>query len=428
MTDRYVYSGAAGAGTGVDFTNAYTTIGAAITASAAGDLFRVASDHAEDTSGTITFKGTIDLPDKLVCVNRGTGAPETMVTGGGRLGSTTGNSIAISGNVTTWGLHYRLGGGTGGGTTATLTLGATGTYQKHENVRFTLPNTSASRVNTAGVCVIDNYSIDSLSASAYISSGTLTYLRNSSTPWLTTSPSFGIGNGASGTYHIQGLDLMTLAGKTLVQTTANQRTVEMSGCKIPSTLTISQPLNRVDRIDLVYCTDETGLLRHERHRRSGVLTRNTTIYRSGGASEDGTNFSWKIATTSAATRDAPFESFEMDFWVPQAKVGNSTTATIHTVTDNVTLTDAEANLEIFAAVTASQALHTRSNDGPATVLATPANQATSTETWTTTGLSTPVKQKLAVTFTPTRAGAHRLVVRIGKASSIVYVCPKVEIA
>lgn len=428
MTDRYVWSGAAGAGTGANFTNAYTTIVAAEAAASAGDLYLVASDHVEDLAATLTFNGTADVPDKVVCVNRGTGLPESMVTGGGRLGSATGVGVTIAGSVTTWGVHFRTGGGTSQTTTASCSIGATGTYQKHENVKFSLPNTTGSRVNTGGVCIIDNYTIDSLSASAYISSGTLTYLRNSSNPWMTTSPSNGIGNGALGNYYLQGLDLMTLAGKTLVQTTANQRSVELSGCKIPSTMTISQPLNRVDRVDLVYCTDESGVLRHERHRRSGVLTRNTAVYRSGGANDGTDNYCWRIITTSAATRDAPFESFELDFWVPQANVGNSTTATIHTVTDGVTLTDAEANLEIFAAVTASQALHTRSNDGPATVLTAAANQASSTETWTTPGLTTPTKQKLEVTFTPTRAGAHRLVVRIGRASSTVYVCPKVEIA
>ena len=39
--------------------------------------------------------------------------------------------------------------------------------------------------------------------------------------------------------------------------------------------------------------------------------------------------------------------------------------------------------------------------------ASAANQADSSETWTTTGLSAPVKQKIAVTFTPQEKGLHR---------------------
>jgi hypothetical protein len=72
MALRYVWSGAAGTGSGADWTNAHTTLSAAITAGAAGDTYYVAHDHAESvaTALTLGFKGTIQSPDRVLCVNR----------------------------------------------------------------------------------------------------------------------------------------------------------------------------------------------------------------------------------------------------------------------------------------------------------------------------------------------------------------------
>jgi hypothetical protein len=69
MANVYVYSGAAGAGTGADWTNAYTTLTAALAAKAAGDDFWVAHDHAETQASalTLTSPGTpaSAVPDYL---------------------------------------------------------------------------------------------------------------------------------------------------------------------------------------------------------------------------------------------------------------------------------------------------------------------------------------------------------------------------
>jgi hypothetical protein len=55
MASVYVRSGAAGAGTGADWANAYTTLAAAFTAKAAGDVFYVSDDHAETQASAMTL-------------------------------------------------------------------------------------------------------------------------------------------------------------------------------------------------------------------------------------------------------------------------------------------------------------------------------------------------------------------------------------
>src|SRR5690349_22531992 len=72
MANVYVYSGAGGAGTGADWANAYTTLGAATAAKAAGDVFWIADDHAETAAAakTITFPGTAGNPNFAYCALR----------------------------------------------------------------------------------------------------------------------------------------------------------------------------------------------------------------------------------------------------------------------------------------------------------------------------------------------------------------------
>ena len=57
------------------------------------------------------------------------------------------------------------------------------------------------------------------------------------------------------------------------------------------------------------------------------------------------------------------------------------------------------------------------SSAPADPLAAAANITTSTATWTTTGLTTPVKQKIAITFTPQMKGYFRIVFKVAKAKA-----------
>jgi hypothetical protein len=59
---------------------------------------------------------------------------------------------------------------------------------------------------------------------------------------------------------------------------------------------------------------------------------------------------------------------------------------------------------------------------------THADQATSSASWTTTGLTNPNAQKLAVTFTPQQAGYIHCRVMVAKASSTYYVDPTVTLS
>jgi hypothetical protein len=108
-------------------------------------------------------------------------------------------------------------------------------------------------------------------------------------------------------------------------------------------------------------------------------------------------------------------------------VGSPVTIHCHTVTDGVTLTDADCWLEVQSLSTSGFPVSSFVSDS-AGVLASASNQDSSTETWTTTGLTSPIRQRLSVTVTPQEKGWISAVVRVVRPSTTIYVCPKAEVA
>ena len=158
----------------------------------------------------------------------------------------------------------------------------------------------------------------------------------------------------------------------------------------------------------------------------GSTKTETTIVRSGGANDGTTTISWKMVSNSNAEYPLlALKSPEIVKW--NDTVGSSITATIEIVTDNVTLTDAECWIEIQYLGNSGFPVSVFVNDAKADILATAANQGSSSVTWTTTGLGTPVKQKLSVTFTAEEKGFLHAIVHLAKASTTVYVDPLLTI-
>jgi ABC-type phosphate transport system substrate-binding protein len=115
-------------------------------------------------------------------------------------------------------------------------------------------------------------------------------------------------------------------------------------------------------------------------------------------------------------------------------VGSAQTCTVEIVHDSQgsgtssAFTDAEVWLEIQYLGTSGVPLGSVLTDAKADVLATAADQASSAVTWTTTGLTTPLKQKVAVTFTAQEIGFIHAKVVLAKASAVCYVDPKLTVA
>lgn len=436
MASWYVYSGAAGAGTGADWANACTTLGAAITLGAAGDTYYVAHDHAQTQASalTITQKGTAASPDNVYCVDRAGSVPPVAadLRATASITTTGTNAITLAGHAYVEGIIFNCGTGAG---TASLTWPSTGKYR---NCQFNLVGTSATSTITGTnnqVSFLEffdcTFSFGAVGQTIVTTNGvTITGPSGSVLVTGATIPTnlFTIGSVGGSILKVYGADLSASgSGKTLVAAVNRYHGAQLINCKLNASVTVSGTPTLTPTInDVIGCHSATNVARNERYAYTGTLTTETTIVRTGGASDGTTAYSWKIVPTANNERAFPFRTFDGAEW--NTATGASKTLTVHVLTDNVTLTDAQIWLEVEYLGSSATPVSTLITDAPATMLTTAANQATSTEAWTTTGIGTPVYQKLECTFTPNMVGPIRWRVAYAKTSTTVYVCPKAELS
>lgn len=439
MADRYVWSGAGGSADGSSWANAHLTLTAAIAAGAAGDVYFVAHDHAESTAGnvTLTFKGTTLSPDRCICVNRAGSVPPVGadLTTGGAVATTGAGNLHVLGGAVVRGLTFNCG---SGALNPSMRFGDAAVRIIFRNCAFNMVASGTSAAiqpngTSAGGrwvewrdCTVSfanaSQSINCFGIRFRWSRGSL--LAGSAVPTVLFSGA----STTTGEIIVDGVDLSQAgSGKSLISGSVSGP-VTFRYCKVHASVAVATaPLQNVQGpVSLIGCNSGSNVQRNESHAHQGVLTTETTIVRTGGASDGTTPFSWKIVSAANNKRDFSFETFEGAIW--NDSIGSAKTLTVHVVTDNVTLTDHEIWLEVDFLGDGSFPLSSRVSDDAATLLTAAANQASdSGEAWTTTGLTTPVKQKLEVTFTPAMKGPIRWRVKYAKASSTVYVCPKPDL-
>lgn len=406
---------------------------------AAGDTIYVSQAHAESTASALIFAFAADnAPVKIICANDAAEPPTTSATTA-TVTSTGNSNITFAGSYYVYGLTVVCAsGGTGSqvfsangygqqrmefdncklqmastGSTAFFTFNPGNGSIRLRGVQFKFTHAS-QKINT-GVGTIDWIGGGIESGSAAI---TNLIALSGSTP---------------GVLRMSGLDLSAGASTMNIVTAgssnrANQ--VVIRNCKLPASWSgslVTGTIGRGERVEMYNCDSGDTNYRLQINDYSGSITEETTIVRTGGASDGSTTLSHKYVTSSnAAFPHLPLIGPEMVVW--NDTTGSSKTVTVEVITDNVTLTDAECWLEIMHLGTSGVPLGVIASDAKADVLGSAVAQTTSTETWTTTGLTTPVKQKLSVTFTPQEKGYIHAVAKVAKASTTVYVDPKLTVA
>lgn len=456
MADWYVYSGATGTAAGTSWTNATTTLQAAITLGAAGDTYYVAHDHAETAAAatTITFKGTAAAIDRVICVDRAGSVPPvaadlrpptlsgTTWTPTATITTTGANALTIAA-----GFYYYIEGitfsaGTGA-TTANMIFGVEAAcYLKNCGVRklgttgsataIYFNTTTASRANSM---IWDNVFVQFGSTSdTFIPRGGVEFIWKNTEAAIqgATIPTTIFNTATSNTTNsitVDGVDFSAMgSGKNLTGANASSQRYKFINCKLSTTASVatsSGTTPRGARTEAVISDSTSTGYRQEVYDYSATLTTETVIVRTGGASDGVQAISHKIVSTANAKALAPFESFPLAIW--NTATGSSKTVTVEIVNDGTTLTNADIWLEVSYLSSSSTPLSKMATSGLATTLTTATNIPTSSVTWTTTGLASPVKQYLAVSFTPQMVGYVRAVVKVAKASQTVYVDPKITI-
>ena len=403
----------------------------------AGDRIFVSDAHAQSaaTTTTIASAGTLVSPTKIICGDD-VAEPSTAVATTATVTTTSTAGINITGAVYVYGISFFSGTGASSGP-AMIMSGSAGFF---EDCSFQQVNTNAGNdivigSSSAGQlynCIWKNCTVKFAAAGHQIRSRqAFFHWEGGSVLAGGTSPTTMFSAEAdSGIFDVSGVDFSNLSTTFNFFTSTGIPGVNViRNCKLPASWagSLGTPTGTAERFEMYNCdsTDTNYRLWVEDY--AGSIKSETTIVRTGGASDGTTSLAWKMLTT--ANSEYPsiiLRSPEIAIW--NETVGSAITVTVEVVTDNVTLTDGEAWIEAEYLGTAGFPLGTVITDAKADVLATAANQTSSSETWTTTGLTTPVKQKFSVTFTPQEKGVIHIVTCLAKASTTMYVCPKVTIS
>jgi hypothetical protein len=224
----------------------------------------------------------------------------------------------------------------------------------------------------------------------------------------------------------RGVDLSAVTNTLVLGTSGAGSKFLFDSCRIASGVTRyngTGVLNTRDLVELVNCYDGTNFV-SESYQPSGAVTTEFTITLSGGAADNVGTYSHKMVSNTNVDKYAnPLVGFWMD--ANYATTGSSKTATVEIISSG-TLNNDEISLIVEYLGTAGSSLASIATSLPANVLTTAGAVTTSTATWNSSP-ATPVKQHLQVTFTPQTAGRVRAQVRLGKASTTVYVNPQVTI-
>lgn len=422
-----------------------TTTGAAAI-DAAGDNIFLSKFHAESTNAAVGINsaGTPANPVKIISVDDAAEPPTTP--SAGATITTTGNfGITFTGSNYVYGVTFDAGTGASG-TAATITCNATtGAASIFENCTFRMNTTSGSQIIQAITngsspttqVIWKNCHVKTSHVSQAIAAGRGKFVWEGGSLLAGSSVPTGLFRGGNQAFSnteilISGVDLSNGGtGMVIFHTTTGGGRWIIRNCKLPAGWTgslLGVPTLGC-RAEMYNCDSGDTNYRLWIEDYCGSIKSETTLIRTGGASDGTTGFSWKMGTSAnVSAYAAPLISPELPA-VWNTTVGSAVTVTVDVIHDSLTaLKDDEIWLEVQYLGTSGFPLSSFISDAKADVLATAVSQDASAATWTTTGMTNPNEQKLSVTFTPQEVGFIQAKVYSGKASYTVYVDPKLQVS
>lgn len=418
---------------GTTWALAKATVAGALAIAAAGDTIYVSHVHAETQATPITWtiSSTEASPIAIICVNDGA-APPTALATTGTVSTTGNNGITITGFANIYGLTITSGTNGNSNHLDLLTTSANG-WLRFSNCVLALGGGTSSLIRV-GVGSSGNIGqlVEFYSTSVSFAGTGQQFTQRCGLRWLNTASAIGgtvpttlfSFNDCRGIVLLRGVDLSAAgSGKSIFNAAVSTSTlVEMENCKLGSSVSITTGSNQGRgslRVRMVNCDSADTNYRYLKSDYLGDVYSESVIAPTSGPTDGTTPMTQKMVSSANTKFYSPLESDELIVW--NDTTGASKTVTIEVVTDGVTLTDAEAWVEVEYLGTSGFPISSLAFDRAADILATPANQTTSSISWTTTGLSSPVKQKLSTSFTPQEKGPLLIRVKLAKPSTTMYV-------
>ena len=440
MATYYLNSGAGGAATGADWTNAFLTYTAALAAAtASGDIIKVHKTHTEEVSADITYTHQENI--SVICVDKdASDALATMGTAAWIGNSTTFRSITMATaaggkRVFVYGITLRISGATADALNLSNTDGCHFEYEScylwqgntnsASSIRcgtgdvqsFTKLKNCTLRFNATGhTCqVVSRLVIEGgeLAATGTIPTGGLFIA-------ATTDP-------AGASVDVVGFDMSYLGSNPIAgNATTNTFTARFAQCKLGTgfvALATQTNLNRSSaEVYLFDCAvgDTHGFFGY--YNPMGSIVSDTGIYFTSGAAAQ----SWKIVTTPDCSFTAPFETPWFGYY---NTVTTSITPYVEILRDGSTTAyqDDEVWLDVMAKTTSGSTQSSLTTDRM-TLLGTPANHAAGAGLGSWTGESGTAwsGKMVSPSITPAEVGHIQARIVVGEPSITVYADPQIR--
>lgn len=425
------------ADSGLTWALAKATLAGAAAIDAAGDRVYVSQAHAQSSaSGAHVWAGTNSNPVWVIGANDAAEPPTTPSTA--PTITITGTTFTWQGGVYTEGLNFVF---TSASSFAIAFNDSTGFKQSFRNCSFFYDGAGGGTSLSFGSATLGaTNSTDLINCTFRFGAtgnrfGAAREVNIRGGAWAAggVAPT-GIFSLASGfrpaMLTVEGFDFSALPAATNLVQVINEGGARaiFRNCRLPASwsgsLVAAGQMTLGSVVEMHNCDSGDTTYRMWVERFEGSVRSETTVVRTGGASDGTTPQSWRMV--SSANVAYP----NLDLTSPEIALlyvtpGTPVTLSVEIVTDNVTLNDNQCWIDVQYLGTSGFPRSLFATDAPANVLTTAVAQTTSTETWTTTGLTTPVRQRLSVTFTPQEAGFMHVKVKLARPSTTVFVDHKV---
>lgn len=396
----------------------------------ANDVCYFDKTHAETQASSMAYTA-IPSGVLLLCIDKTSGVnPPTAPSTGGSCTTTGANNMSFGLGTNTnickiVGLTMNVGTGS---SIATLTLNNAGTIFT-ENCTINIAHTATGTVILNNANVANSYAQghNGLTVTFGATGQTMTspitkcnfrsctFAATGSVP---TQLFTGIGPaGSQGLTRLIGCDLSAITG------TLGGICTSYENCKFGSSVTLSAAIASSGAFVRAHnCDNGATNYKYNYIAFGGSTVQETTIVRTGGATDNTTPISWNMTSLSTSLFNFPFVSEEIVEW--NDATGSSKTATLY-LTTNATLNNNDfwADLEYLG----------DSGDPKSTTvtsrmayLGTPTQLTTDSSTWGGSALTK--LYSIALTFTPQQKGPVKVRFHLAKPSVTVYVDPLITIA
>lgn len=427
------------ADSGATWALAKATLAGAFAAAAAGDRIWVSQVHAETQASamTLTSPGTAASPCEVLCGNDAAEPPTALATTA-TITTTDANNMSFVGFAYVYGITFNC--STGAAAAAMAFTGSTAWWYRFDTCSLRLLNTSSSgtaRITAVGAAI---GMLELVNTTFQFGSTAQGITHRVPIRWMNTPGSAVLGSaptslfqpsaaGSTPPVEVMGVDLSALAGSSalVLGSGANFSSHLFADCKLGASVAIitGTIVGRSGaEVKLVNCDSADTNYRYHFQNYMGTITQETTIIRTGGASDGTTPVSRKMVSTANSKFYSPLVSDWITYW---NETLSALTITVPVLTDNVTLTDAEAWLEVEYMSPGATPIGAFASDRAASIIATPANQTTDGVSSWASAPGTPVKQSLAVAVTPAEKGLIRARVALAKASTTIYFDPLLQV-